>query len=126
MPKIISAAQNSNFVKRVDDFLSGLGPGLSQGGLMEQQIINALNAIHLKLQGQTGINIQYIPTTLATILEELGFPRNSIPVGFHDALENLQARGVISDLSNSNYGFGRNKGTDGDIAYSNGAKVVLL
>lgn len=93
---------------------------------MEQKIINALISIHSRVQVQTGVKSPYLPTTLASLLEELGFPRDSVPVGFHDALENLQAEALISDLSNANFGFGRSKGADGDIAYSNGAKVVLM
>ena len=93
---------------------------------MEQRILQALRNIHSKYEQQSELKIPYLPVSLRSILEEMGLEPAGIYKGFYEALESLDASGYISDLSTSNGGFGRNIGTDGDIAYSNGAKVILV
>ncbi|CAI1503365.1 Uncharacterised protein [Serratia quinivorans] len=94
---------------------------------MERRILKALEDIQKDVESQTGAGkLSNLEITLSQVLRKMGIDTTGqIPYPFYSALEKLENQGLIYDFSYTNAGFGRTRGTDGEIGYSIGTKISL-
>ncbi|TGX94261.1 hypothetical protein [Pantoea agglomerans] len=92
---------------------------------MKDRIYDALRSLHKGYETQAQASIPYFGLPISVVVKEMGMSSEDIGPSFYDALEELQAEGLIWDESTSNGAFGKYIGGDGSVSYSLGAKIRL-
>ncbi|KNA28239.1 hypothetical protein ACO03_04430 [Pantoea ananatis] len=92
---------------------------------MKDRIYQALRSMHKNFENQAQSRIPYFGIPLSSVIKEMGLSAEDVSEDFYEALEDLQAEGLIYDESTSNGGFGKYIGADGSTSRSHGAKIRL-
>jgi len=92
---------------------------------VKDRIYDALRNLHKSYEMQAQASIPYFGLPLSSVVKAMGLRSEDIGPSFYEALEELQAEGLIWDESTSNGGFGKYIGGDGSVSYSLGAKIRL-
>ena len=69
---------------------------------MKNEIYSALQRIHQNYESQAQASLPTFGMPLGSVLKEMGLPSNQVTLEFYQALEELEAEGLIWDESTSN------------------------